>query len=301
MTRLSVTPSSHARFGDFDADFKTGELTRRGEPIRLQDLPFRMLQALIERPGELVTRAELRERLWGADTFVDYEAGLNTAVAKLRDALDDRAERPQFIETIPKRGYRFIGQSEWVSPQPAQPAAPAASAGVPPSTPARLRRSRPPAVLMAGFLIVVAVAGYATWRVRTAASATRIAVVLFDNETGQPGFDRLAQQLTDATVFALTARPDLAVIGNAAVLRTARPFRDIAAIRDALHADFIVIGQIQMQDAAAIVRTHLIRAADQAHVWVGVTPLAAGGESALTKEVASRVERGVATHVPSRR
>ena len=77
--------------------------------IPLQDLPFRLLTALLERPGEVVTRAELTERLWGTDTFVDATAGLNTAVAKLRDALGDNADQPLYIETVPKRGYRFIG------------------------------------------------------------------------------------------------------------------------------------------------------------------------------------------------
>ena len=96
-------------FGPFEADPASGELWRDGVVVPLQDLPFRLLAALLERPGELITRAELTTRLWGTDTFVDAAAGLNTAVAKLRDALDDHAERPVFIETIPKRGYRFIG------------------------------------------------------------------------------------------------------------------------------------------------------------------------------------------------
>ena len=89
---------------------------------------------------------------------------------------------------------------------------------------------------------------FAAYQLRADRPQTRVAVVLFDNETGRPEVSRLSQGLTDATVFALTAQPKLAVIGNAAILRTARPFRDIAAVRDALHADFIVIGQVQMVD-----------------------------------------------------
>src|SRR5262245_66365030 len=103
-------------FGPYTIDPKAGELRRDGSSVALQDLPFRLLAVLVERPGELVTRSELTERLWGSDTYVDSTAGLNTAVAKLRDALGDNAEQPQYIETVPKRGYRFIGNVEDTDP-----------------------------------------------------------------------------------------------------------------------------------------------------------------------------------------
>src|SRR6185295_6999832 len=96
------------RFAEFEADPRAGELWRDGERVRIQDLPFRLLSALLERPGDLVTRAELVQRLWGGETFVDFDAGLNTAVAKLREALGDSAESPRLIETVPKRGYRLL-------------------------------------------------------------------------------------------------------------------------------------------------------------------------------------------------
>src|SRR4249919_2157278 len=96
------------RFGIFEADLGTGELRRRGVRIRLQEQPFQVLAVLLTRPGELVTRDELRGRLWTADTFVDFEHGLNKAINKIREALGDSAESPRFIETVPRRGYRFI-------------------------------------------------------------------------------------------------------------------------------------------------------------------------------------------------
>src|SRR5437763_5805717 len=99
------------RFGTFEADPCTGELRRTGRAVSLQEQPFRLLLALLERPAEIVTRAELREKLWG-DTHVDFEEGLNTAVRKLRDALGDSASNPRFIETLPRRGYRFIAPVE---------------------------------------------------------------------------------------------------------------------------------------------------------------------------------------------
>src|SRR5690242_9147854 len=94
------------RFGDYEIDLRTAELRTNGRKLILQGQPFQILLLLLERPGELVTREELRERLWRADTFVDFEHGLNKAVNRLRDFLNDRAEQPKFIETLPRRGYR---------------------------------------------------------------------------------------------------------------------------------------------------------------------------------------------------
>src|SRR5438093_11409934 len=96
------------RFGVFELNLQSGELRKQGARIRLADQPFQVLRLLVERPGDLVSRDELRQALWPADTFVDFDVGLSSAVRKLRDALGDSADNPQFIETIPKRGYRFI-------------------------------------------------------------------------------------------------------------------------------------------------------------------------------------------------
>src|SRR5689334_9243399 len=103
--------SERLRFDSFEVDVRAGELRRDGVLVPLQDLPFRLLVALLERPGDVVTRAELTTSLWGSETFVDATAGLNTAVAKLRDALGDQPEQSIYIETVPKRGYRFKGRT----------------------------------------------------------------------------------------------------------------------------------------------------------------------------------------------
>ena len=97
------------RFGEYEADLRSGELRRQGHRLKFQEKPFQVLAALLTRPGELITREELRQSLWPADTFVDFEHGLNTAVNKVREALRDSANNPRFIETLPRRGYRFIG------------------------------------------------------------------------------------------------------------------------------------------------------------------------------------------------
>jgi len=96
------------RFGVFELDLKAGELRRSGLKVKLQEQPLQVLTALLENPGEVVTREELREKLWPADTFVDFDHGLNAAIKRLRDALGESAETPIFVETVSRRGYRFI-------------------------------------------------------------------------------------------------------------------------------------------------------------------------------------------------
>src|ERR1700730_5621113 len=100
--------SNTVRFGIFEANFETGELRRNGARVKLQDQPFQLLALLLARPGEIVTREELRSQLWSDDTFVDFDHGLNAAIRRLRDALGDCADNPRFVETLSRRGYRFI-------------------------------------------------------------------------------------------------------------------------------------------------------------------------------------------------
>ncbi len=115
------------RFGDFLVDLHSGELRRHGIRIKLQVQPFRVLQILLKHPGDVVTREELQKSIWPADTFVDFDHGLNNAVKKLREALADDAEKPRFIETLSKRGYRFIGPVEELGNGARTPAGPAAT------------------------------------------------------------------------------------------------------------------------------------------------------------------------------
>src|SRR6516225_10323530 len=114
-----MTSAPKYKFDQFEADVNAAELLRGGTRLRLQMQPFQVLMALLERPREIVTREELRQRLWPEDTFVDFDHGLNTAMAKLRDVLGDSAANPRYVETIAKRGYRFLGEVEVVQVQPA--------------------------------------------------------------------------------------------------------------------------------------------------------------------------------------
>jgi len=272
------------RFGAFDADLRTGELWREGVTVPLQDLPFRVLAVLVDRPGEVVSRAELTAHLWGPDTFVDAAAGLNTAVAKLREALGDDPDRPAFVETLPKRGYRFVARVETVAP-----------AGTPAVTSTARRRWIAPLATVAAIAAIVAAAG--GYRAFVMRPAVRVAVILFDNETGTPDYAQFSQAMTDATVTALAAERRFAVIGNAAVLRTARPFRDIAKVRDALAADYVVIGQVQLRDGDVLVRTHLVRGRDQAHVGIDEAIRGGASETAFQARVSTRVRLMLSEHL----
>jgi len=262
-------------FADFEIDERAGVLRRGGARIKLQDLPFRMLVVLVRRSGEVVTREELRAELWGTETFVDAEAGLNTAIAKIREALGDNADTPAFVETLPKRGYRFIGP-----------------VGLPEFTPASVRRPRrwPWAAVAVVALIAVAVAAYSVAR----AGRITIAVVRFHNETGVPDNDRVAGTLTDAVVVALAEHAEYDVIGNSPLLRTERIFEDVQTIGEALHADFVVLGQLQNGDSGLLTRAHFIRVSDQKHLWAGKVDLPASGvEKVVTAAVVDGVGLGV--------
>ena len=105
---LRAPPLSVLYFGLFEVDLRSGELRKQGVRIKLQEQPFHVLTLLLQRPGDLVTREELRLQIWQSDTFVDFDNGLNTSINKLREALGDSADNPRFIETLPRRGYRFI-------------------------------------------------------------------------------------------------------------------------------------------------------------------------------------------------
>jgi cholera toxin transcriptional activator len=118
-----ATSERRARFGLYEANLGAGELRKSGSKLRLQEQPFQVLAMLLDRAGKVVSREELRERLWPADTFVDFDHSLNTAINKLRDVLGDTASNPRFIETLPRRGYRFVAPVEWTPSQTEPPSA----------------------------------------------------------------------------------------------------------------------------------------------------------------------------------
>ena len=159
MTEAASSSTPHlVRFGVFELDLRSGDLRKAGARILLQEQPRQILTVLLERPGDLVTRDELRQRLWPSDTFVDFEHGLNAAVKRLRDTLGDSAETPRFVETIPRKGYRFVAP---VLPsdggEPSRPSVPAP----PPS-----ERSHWPLAWVTALVLVASVAAAGAWRLR---------------------------------------------------------------------------------------------------------------------------------------
>jgi Tol biopolymer transport system component/DNA-binding winged helix-turn-helix (wHTH) protein len=159
-----ATPVSRCvRFGVFELDLESGELRKAGARLNLPDQPFRILTALVERPGQLVTREELRERIWSADTYVDFEHGLNAAIKRLRDVLGDSADTPRFIETLPRRGYRLIAEVSHTVDRP-QPTAETAARSA--TSAASERRLHPTAVALAIVVLVLAVGSAVWWAAR---------------------------------------------------------------------------------------------------------------------------------------
>lgn len=247
----------------FEFDPDSGALSREGSPVRLQPQPARVLAMLTRHAGDIVSRDALRQEIWRDGTFVDFERGLNFCVAQIRSALGDSADSPRFIETVPKRGYRFIAPIHR-----AASASPPAPVPDPAISPPRAWRLGAVAALMAFALVTAALVLGAAHAERD--TRVRVAVVPFDNETGMDAFDPVARAVADQTV-ARMATPDrlpaLSVIGNAAVLYQPRAFRDLKRIGSALGADYIVLAQMKTDGSRVRLIAHLIRVQDQVHVW----------------------------------
>ena len=259
-----------ALFGQFEFDVDAGTLSKRGVPQRLQPQPARMLAVLLQQPGEVVTREALRRALWPDGTFVDFERGLNFCVGQLRAALGDSADAPRFVETLPRRGYRFIAPVTRPAAAAWEPSTASVPTGAEPRVGAGGRRGRGPAVFAALVLAVAGLAAAVASRLDSSPDAVRVAVVPFDNDTGNASYDGVAVAVSDATVARLvTGDRDgrLRVIGNSAALRRPRAFRDLKAIARDVEADYIVLAQMKADASGVRLIAHLIRSDDEAHVW----------------------------------
>ncbi len=260
--------SAFYRFGVFEFDAGTMELRRQGAIVHLQSQPARVLACLIQNSDRTVTREELHAAIWGNETFVDFERGLNFCISQIRSALGDDSARPIYIQTLPKRGYQFIAPVEFVSREIEPKEFPAE---IPPPPPKASRRGW---LIAAVAVILLGAAGFAAahfwWRSANASQLPIVAVVRFDNETGNPETTRFSDALTDNVVERLTALGSgtYEVVGNARVLRESRDGRDLSAIAQELHAKYIVIGQIQADHDKTRILAHLIRMPEQTHVWV---------------------------------
>ena len=203
-----------AAFGSFEVDFRERKLTKGGIRIRLQEQPFRILALLLEHPGELVTREEIRQQVWPQDLFVEFDAALNTAVGKLRVALNDSADNPRFLETVPRHGYRFVAPVGW-SPELEAPVPTAETT----STAHRTWNRR--YVRYAAALLLAGAALAAFWLLRPAApkitSSDTIVLADFVNTTGDPAFDGALQT---ALRLSLQQSPFFKVLSDSAIAKT---------------------------------------------------------------------------------
>jgi eukaryotic-like serine/threonine-protein kinase len=221
----AVSQNPRISFGAFEVHPRSGELYKHGIRIKLQDQPFQLLVILLERPGELVTREELQQKLWPADTFVDFDTSLNSAIKKLRDALADSAEEPRYIETIPRRGYRFIAHVEG-TPKPTLAVMEKPLATVAPAVLAAGFWNKRRALVAAGVAALVVIAAVASWRIffaRPVLTGTDIILLAsFVNKTGDPIFDN---SLDKALQIKLTESPFLSVLPEGSVRETLRTMR----------------------------------------------------------------------------
>jgi len=259
------------RFGVFAFDASQLELRRLGQPVRLQPQPARALALLLEQAGRVVPRENFQKAVWGTETFVDFDRGLNFCIAQIRTALGDDAAVPRYIRTVPKKGYEFICPLE---------------------TGAAVANGARRSIAVASAILVAALAGAV---VLLAYGVNRrhaiVAVVPFDNETADAGWARFGESLTDTIVERLTASSEgrFQVIGNAAILRTSRDRRDLNAIGSALNANYVILGQVQRDGSRIRVLGHLIRLPDQTHVAVARFDGVADNTLATTDDIATRL------------
>jgi TolB-like protein/DNA-binding winged helix-turn-helix (wHTH) protein/Flp pilus assembly protein TadD len=278
---MSISAWRVLRFGSFEANVKEGELRKQGLKVRLQDQPFQILVMLLERPGELVTRQEIHQKLWPADTFVDFDHGLNNAMNRLREALGDSAEFPKFIETLPKKGYRFIGQVTGDEPPeagfaPAE-AMPVAKPVLIPGPIEQAPKPRPRflvTTLVCCIALGLAAIGFLAWRrMHAAPASTRehvmLAVLPFQNLSGDPSQDYFSDGLTEEMIAQLGAlSPDqLGVIARTTTMAYKHSSKSVQQIGSELGVGYVLESSVRRDGDQVRISVQLIRVQDQVHVW----------------------------------
>lgn len=283
------------RFGVFEFDDRAAVLTRSNCPMALEPQPARALALLLSRAGDVVSRDDLRAHLWGEDTHVDFDRGLAYCIGQLRTALGDTADNPRFMQTLPRRGFRFIAPVDAIS---------AAGSATPPAEPLatapEAARRRPGWTAAAAVALVVGATG--TWMVARGGSSSRpiVAVAVFDNESGDAARDRAIADLSDVVVERLTALglERIGVNGNASILRRPRADRDLKAVMRDTRASFRVSGQLQAKDGRLSPLMQIIRLDDGTHVWVQRISRPAGDAlESLEQDAARQIEAAVRQHV----
>jgi TolB-like protein/DNA-binding winged helix-turn-helix (wHTH) protein len=277
-------------FGLFQFDTESLDLLRDGTLVHLQRQPKNLLLYLVRNADRTVSRQELKTAIWGDQTFVDFERGLNFCISQIRSALSDDAASPTYIRTVARQGYRFIAPVKLV---PAVASDPTVALG-------HWSRQHTLLAALVVLLAFLALAGGLIVRVRSS-KRTVVAVVRFDNETGDPAMTRFSDGLTDTFVERLTSLSSgrYAVIGNANTLRGPRDKRDLSAIARSLQADYIILGQVQAYGGQTRVLAHLIHMPEQTHVWVTRIDRSLTNPLDLESEVAERIASDFASPLTS--
>ena len=263
---LETRNSGVVRFATFQVDLRSGEVHKQGVKIKLQEQPFRVLTVLLQKPGEVVTREELRNQNWPPDTFVDFENSLNTAINKLRDALGDSADNPRFIETLPRRGYRFIGAVNGAE----QP---------------RIVEAKPTRGLRSFILLVafglLAVVGTAAvllglnvqgWRDRLFVHAAKpriqaLAVLPLTNLSGNPEQEYFADGMTEALITELGKTSIPRVISRQSVMQYKGSKKPLQEIARELNVDAVLEGAVEHSGDRVRVSIHLDQVSPEGQLW----------------------------------
>lgn len=312
------------RFGAFEVDAQGRELRHNGERVKLQDKPFQILMLLLAEPRKLVTREELRRSLWPADTFVDFEAGLNTAIRKLRDALQDEAKAPQFVETVQRHGYRFIAPVELVvsgkeSPEPSAGIAPSSSAareilagsdarGRSEAQGGRKSRNRfgsllaPAGMLTAAALVLLVGLNVAGLRDRLLRKATvrriqSLAVLPLENLSGDPSQEYFADGMTEALITDLGKIGAVRVISRTSAMQYKGTHKTLPQIARELNVDAVLEGAVLRSGNRVRVTTQLIEASTDRHIWAQSYERDLGDILVLQDELARAVVNEVSIHL----
>jgi TolB-like protein/DNA-binding winged helix-turn-helix (wHTH) protein len=263
---MPAATSGVYRFANFTFDTRTGELTSSGDKVPLRDQPQQILSALLEHHGQLLTREELANRLWPDGTFVDFDRGLNKAVNHLREALGDSAEQPRFVETLPRKGYRFIAPvTNGIERTPE------VLVEVPPRPNLQRQLIAVGLVLICSVIAIALNAGgsrrWLSVRFQKAPQISAIAVIPLENLSGDPEQEYFADGITDALITDLAKIGDLRVTSRTSVIRYKRTKKTISDIGRELNVDAIVEGTVTRSGNRVRITAQLIQVATDMHLW----------------------------------
>jgi TolB-like protein/DNA-binding winged helix-turn-helix (wHTH) protein len=281
------------RFDTFELDLRSGELHKRGVKLRLQGQPLQLLAILLQSAGNLVTREELSSQLWPADTFVDFDHSLHNAVGRIREVLGDSAEIPRYIETLPRRGYRFIAPVEEVEAE-----APGISAGN--GNKARVAVAvAPPTKRRAGLVVIlcscvaIGLAAWLAWQYSYAKSAVpsirSIAVLPMQNLSGDAAQEYFADGMTDELITDLAKVGGLRVISRTSVMRYKGTKKGLPEIARELNVDGIVEGSVMRSGERVRITAQLLHAPSDRHLWADSYERDLGDVLRLQNEVAQAI------------